>query len=163
MITSETIHKVQAFLDGELPEGERAAVETLVKSDPDLTLLYEALSSEKDWLGGNEMERIVPEPRDFYWSKIGSAIERDLEEEVLPPETIARPLGFWLRWLLPVGGVAAVLLLAMVAQFGGPTNPPAAAQKASSYHEVDSPLDSGSLITFRSESEGVTIFWMSSD
>jgi anti-sigma factor RsiW len=162
VITTEAIHRVQALVDGELSEKDRSAVETLLKSDSDLQTLHEALLSEKDWLKGNEKERCVPEPRDFYWSKIESAIEREDARSAVPSSQ-SRPLGFWLRWLLPVGGVAAVLFLAMIAQFGDPTNPASATQKASSYHEVDSPLDSGSLITFRSETEGVTVFWISSD
>jgi len=163
VITTEAIHRVQALVDGELSEKDRSAVESLLKSDSDLQTLHEALLSEKDWLKGNEKERCVPEPRDFYWSKIESGIERELAKESAIPSIQTRPLGFWLRWLLPVGGVAAVLFLAMIAQFGGPTNPAPSTQKASSYHEVDSSLDSGSLITFRSESEGVTVFWISSD
>jgi anti-sigma factor RsiW len=161
-MTTEAIHRVQSLVDGELSEKDRSAVEALLKSDSDLQTLHEALLSEKDWLKGNEKERCVPEPRDFYWSKIESAIEREAERSAAPSNQ-ARPLGFWLRWLLPVGGLAAVLFLAMIAQFGGPTNPVPSTQKASSYHEVDSPLDSGSLITFRSETEGVTVFWISSD
>ena len=162
MITTEAIHRIQALVDGELPENDRSVVEASLKSDPDLQTLHEALLSEKKWLKGNEQERCVPEPRDFYWSKIESAIERE-DAKSATPSNQARPLGFWLRWLLPVGGLAAALFFAMIVQFGGPTNPAPSTQKASSYHEVDSPLDTGSLITFRSETEGVTVFWISSD
>jgi anti-sigma factor RsiW len=162
VITTEAIHRVQALVDGELSAKDRSAVEALLKSDSDLQTLHEALQSEKRWLKGNEKERFVPEPRDFYWSKIENAIERE-DAKAAASSNQSRPLGFWLRWLLPVGGVAAVLFWAMIAQFGGPTNPAPSMQKASSYSEVDSPLDSGSLITFRSETEGVTVFWISSD
>ena len=163
---TETIHRVQAFVDGELPAADQALVEALIQEDPELKQLHEELTQGREWLRGNEPERSVPEPRDFYWSKIATGIERAEHQEAQMEDAAHRSgveQSFWLRWLLPMGSVAAVLVLAMLAQFEGPKTPGANEQKAASYHEVDNPLETGSLITFRSNTEGVTVVWITSD
>ena len=163
---TETIYKVQALVDGELPAADRAGLETLIQSDEELKQLHETLTQGREWLNGNELERSVPEQRDFYWSKIAAGIDRaeqKTEREQKASKGHGTKQAFWLRWLVPMGGVAAILVLAMLAQFGGPPKPGSGDQKAASYHEVDNPLETGSLITFRSNSEGVTVVWISSD
>ncbi len=161
----DTIERIQAYVDGELPEHERPEMESLIQSDEGLSGLCNELREGRELLQANEPERSVPEPRDFYWSKIARGIE-ELEQAGIPIEPLAgkeRSLAHWLKWLVPVGGVAAVLFLAMLLQFNGQKGTGLQAEKASSYHEVDSPLETGSLISFRSNTEGVTVFWITSD
>ena len=161
----ETIERIQAYVDEELPEAELAEVEALLQSDEALLGLSEELREGRELLRANELERAVPEPRDFYWSNIARGIE-EIDQAGTPIESTVpsgRSLTDWLKWLVPVGGVAALLFLAMLSQFNGPQGNAKQTEKASSYHEVDSPLDSGSLITFRSNTEGVTVVWITSD
>lgn len=163
MITEETICKVQAYVDGELPETDLEAVNTLIEGDPELTDLLKELRSSQEWLRGNEMERKLPESRDFYWSKILRGIEAEEAATIVPAGQPRRGIAFWLRWLLPVGGLATVLFLAIMSEFQSGTGQERSGERAASYHEVDHPSDTGSLITFRSNAEGVTVVWLASE
>lgn len=106
--------KVQAWLDGELPDPEARAVAGLLSTNPEAKALAEELRTTKTTLQNNEPEVKLPESREFYWSKLRRAIER-LEES---PRTAA-PWTDWLsglrRWLVPVAGVALVTVLAISA------------------------------------------------
>ncbi len=161
----DTFERIQAYLDGELPESEHAEVAALLDADESLQGLYDELIEGRDLLRTHEPQRSVPEPRDFYWSKIAQGIEK-VDQAGVPVESSSqqkRRFSYWVKWLLPVGGLAAVLFLAMLSQFGVPKGAGTQAEKASSYHEMDNPLETGSLISFRSNSEGVTVLWITSD
>ena len=165
-MTAETIYKVQAYADGELTAAERLDVEALLRVDDEAKALLAALEEEKSWLEGNELDRVVPEPRDFYFSRIREGIERAETLASISPENrerAPRSVLYWLRWLLPVGALSLVMILALSPQFQESNRRKESVEKARSYHEMDHPLESGSLITFRSEAEGVTVFWITSD
>lgn len=165
-MTADTIYKIQAYADGELTAAERQEVEALLQVDGEAKTLLSALQEEKSWLAGNELPRVVPEPRDFYFSKIQKGIERAETLETTGSAThepTPRSLLYWLRWLLPVGALSLIMILALLPQFQESNRRKDSVEKARSYHEMDHPLDSGSLITFRSEAEGVTVFWITSD
>ena len=66
--------KLQALLDGELPEREAAEVEARVKADPQAQALLDELRMTTTALRGNELERALPETREFFWSKIERTI-----------------------------------------------------------------------------------------
>jgi hypothetical protein len=61
----------------------------------------------------------------------------------------------WARFLAPAGIVAALAVLLI-----GPLQPSRRGVGLVSTTEVDSPLDDISSITFRSESEGMTVVWV---
>ena len=76
MINHETELKLQAYLDGELPAGEAKAIADLLGRDAGAKALYQELRIAKSFLVENELERALPESREFYWSKIQRQIER---------------------------------------------------------------------------------------
>jgi len=145
--------RLQAWLDGELPAGEAQAAAAWVQRDPEAGTLARELRAAKTALAGNELERALPESREFYWSKI----ERDIARAKTPVPAPARPawLAGWFRLLAPVGIAAALALLV-----SGPTLPWRPKAKLVSTAVIESPLDDVSSITFRSESEGMTVVWI---
>ena len=66
MINHETELKLQAYLDGELSAGEAKAIADLLQSDAGAQGLYHELKAAKSLLVGNELERQLPESREFY-------------------------------------------------------------------------------------------------
>ncbi len=163
-MTDDTLFQVQAYVDGELPADERVAVEALLETDSDAQMMCEALQASRSLLQGEELERTVPESREFYWSKIERAIERETTAADRPASgERSRGLMDWVRWLVPVGGVAALLLISVVSQFDAPPASGGGNERSPSYVEVDHPLDTGSVMTFRSNTEGITVVWIDTD
>lgn len=94
--------KLQAYLDGELPEAEARAMQSLAARDKEAADLLAELGNTREVTAKFEPEWKVPETREFYWSKIQRAIERLDPEPApakLPPGSIYRTL---LRFLMPV-------------------------------------------------------------
>jgi len=104
--------KLQAWVDGELPDGEARQVAAIVEQDKDARALASELRMTKQFLAGNETEAKLPESREFYWSKIQREIER-LEK----PAAGSRPDSWvfaWRRLLAPLSGVALVAFLSVL-------------------------------------------------
>ena len=103
--------KLQAWVDGELPESESARVAEWIRTDKEAEALAAELRMTSGFLAGNETEARLSESREFYWSKIERAIER---AEVTVPES--RPLP-WValvrRFLAPASGFALVAFLTL--------------------------------------------------
>ena len=167
---TQTAHRVQAYVDGELPEQERSEVEAVLAADSDAKELLEALEEGRKWLRTNELGRVVPEPRDFYWAQVVRGIEQaqaaEAEAQQLESEPLHREgrlIAGWVRWLLPVGGLAALMMAFVFSEYVPSGGPVGGIEKAASYHEVDHTVENGGLITFRSDSEGVTVVWITSE
>jgi len=149
----ETQLKLQAWLDGELPPDEVPAVARLAETDRDAAALVAELRHTMAALANNELERPLPESREFFWSKV--------ERGILAGERLAtgrsRPLGLssWLRFLAPAGIVAALAIVLFTPIFGVHRGANLAALE-----EIESPLADVSLTTFRSESEQMTVVWV---
>jgi anti-sigma factor RsiW len=145
--------RLQAWLDGELPAGEAQAVAAWVQRDPEASALVGELGATKTALGGNELERALPESREFYWSKI----ERELARAEAPTPARSRPawLSGWARFVAPAGILAALALLLL-----SPVLPSRHGSRLISTAEIESPLDDISSFTFRSESDGMTVVWV---
>src|SRR6266478_9578002 len=98
--------KLQAYLDGELPDGEAAEARELIARDREAQALVAELENTNAALAGHEAEVKLPEAREFYWSKIQREIARQ-EAPVAVPE----PVVSWMDWAkrrwLPVSGIAA--------------------------------------------------------
>ena len=156
----ETQLQVQAYLDNELSPGEARNVSKLISSDSEARALFTELKSTREVLVANEPQPALPESREFYWSKIQRAIEQS-ERTNERTQTHARP--WWLRIMAPLAG--AVALFAILLSVSGPDTTPAKinnqAQASVPLHRVEEAPDV-SLFTFRSESEGVTLVWVSS-
>jgi anti-sigma factor RsiW len=138
--------KLQAWLDGELPPAEAEAVAASVEQDPALRLLAEELSATKQLLRGSELERRLPESREFFWSRI--------EREIRPRESLARPeRSPWRTWLFRLATPTAIAA-ALAALLVLPD------RSIVSTAVVESPLEDVGSVTFRSEAEGMTIVWI---
>jgi|YNPBryantNP2012_1023418.scaffolds.fasta_scaffold02616_10 anti-sigma-K factor RskA len=145
--------KIQAWLDGELAGAEAESVERLIVQDADARALVAELRWTKSALAHGELEREVPESREFYWSKIERAIRA---AESAEPAVLNRPwMGLVLRWFAPAGIVAALALF-----FALPMLRQAGQQPWIAGAEIESPLNDVGSITFRSEAEGMTIVWV---
>jgi anti-sigma factor RsiW len=139
--------KLQAYLDGELPEVEAREVANWLARDPDAVALHTELRNTRSALVGFETGVQLPESREFFWSKIEREIQR-LE----PPETALRPVP-WLarlrRLLVPVSGLA-LLLVAGLLTLNPATRPTAEMETA----------DSGAF-TYHDDAAGATLVWLS--
>jgi anti-sigma factor RsiW len=155
----DTQLQVQAYLDNELSPADARNVSKLISSDVAIRELYNELKDTKDVLVQNEPEIRVPDTRDFYWSQIQRRIAT---AERVPIAAPSRP--WWVRLLAPVAGTVALcaLLLSVVNKDGQPTvvHSNLSTLPSAPIHTVHEPADVN-LFTFRSESEGVTLVWVS--
>jgi anti-sigma factor RsiW len=104
--------KLQAYLDGELSEAEARQVAEWVARDQMAAGLLTELRQTREMLTGFEQEVKLPESREFFWSKVQAAIER--EERVATPAPAVPLLTRLRRFLVPAAGFAVLALLAIV-------------------------------------------------
>jgi anti-sigma factor RsiW len=146
----ETQLKLQAYLDGELPESEAREVAKWLAHDQEVVLLLGELRNTRQAIAGFEAGVRLPESREFYWSKIDRAIGQ-LER----PQPVAqkRPLFFRLqRFLAPVSGALALAVILGITLLNGNTG--------TTLGETELASEDMGAITFRSESEGMTTVWL---
>lgn len=149
--------KLQAFLDGELPEAEAREVTHWIASDPDAAALHKELKNTRQALSGFEAGIKLPESREFYWSKIRREIEKQERTEAPNKET-AQP-GWLLRYLIPASTFAAVAIMAMLAAkiFGLSGT----SKVALVTPELETALADSGAFTYRDNEEGITVVWLS--
>jgi negative regulator of sigma E activity len=141
--------KLQAYLDGELPESEAREVAKVLAQDQEAVLLLGELRNTRQALKGSESLLQIPESRDFYWSKISREIER-LDRPASVEQK--RPFIFRLqRYLVPVTGALAVAVFLGITLFGN---------SGTALGETELTTEEMGAITFRSESEGMTTVWL---
>jgi anti-sigma factor RsiW len=144
--------KLQAHLDGELTGREAQEVSALIENDAEARALFAELQQTRSLLSANEPEFRLPESREFFWSKI----EREISREEMAPAAPSTPawLLFFRRHLTAIGGtaVAAALVMFLAVQ----TN-----LTGELFEEIDNPLDDTSSFSFRSESQQMTLVWIS--
>lgn len=144
--------KLQAYVDGELPEREAREIADAAANDAEAQALLRELKTTAAVLRENEPQTVLAESREFYWSKIERAIER------AEPETIRPALALWFslrRIIAPVAGVALVLFLGIASfKFQGGSDP--------SVHlaEVESLSEHVSSFSFRSQSQNMFVVWL---
>lgn len=150
----EDVLKIQAWLDGELPASAAEAVERLINQDAEAKALVTELRWTKGALAQGELERKVPESREFYWSNIERAICRT---GTSAKAGWKRPwFGLLVRWFAPAGIAVVFALFFVLPMFRHSSTQPWVAGA-----EIESPLNDVGSITFRSESEGMTVVWIS--
>jgi len=152
-MTEDQQLKLQAFLDGELPEGETRQMAALVARDAEAANLVAELRNTRRALAGFEPARKVPETREFYWSKISRRIERQ-EQAPVPPRAGA----FFVRLrklLMPAAAFAALAIVAAVAVLEYNRSDALARSES----EMTS-ADSGAF-TYQDEADGTTLVWLS--
>src|SRR5947207_11114128 len=102
--------KLQAYLDGELPEGEAREIANWLARDKEAVALHAELRNTRKALVGFETGVALPESREFFWSKI----EREIQRQEQPQPEPAQWLAFfaWLqKFRAPASAVAAVFLV----------------------------------------------------
>lgn len=145
---TETCLEIQAYVDGELDAARRATVESLCSTDPAARRLLEDLASFRDCVQGHEPEFSVPETREFYWSQI----QRQLKSPAAPAPAQISPWLNWVRWLVPVAGLAAVAYLIALPRSEAPASRTLASVSPASME--------ASSVVYRSEADGVTVHWI---
>jgi anti-sigma factor RsiW len=141
--------RLQAYLDGELPEAEARAVEVWLEKEPGAPELLTELRQTGEALARYETGIRVPESREFYWSKIAREIER---LERVEPQRMELP---WLvrlqRLLMPA---TALALLAM----GGVM---ALRSELPKTDEMETAMTDSGAFTYRDYDAGATLIWLS--
>ena len=148
--------KLQAFLDGELPDNEAREVLAWTRRDQAAAALLAELKSIREVVAGAEPHLSVPESREFYWSKIQREIER------LDPRVTTAATGSifaTLRRLLVPAGAFAALVIALLVVY--PHFHPTGKAKAANASEVVTSLTDADAVTYRDEQEGTTLVWLS--
>jgi anti-sigma factor RsiW len=146
----ETELKLQAYLDGELPEAEARQIAKLLAQDQEAVLLLSELRNTRQAIKGSEAIVQLPESREFYWSRI----EREIEGLEQPQRVEQkRPFIFRLqRLLVPVSGAVAVAVFLGITLLNSGTG--------TALGETELATEDMGAITFRSESEGMTTVWL---
>lgn len=152
MTNNEAQLRLQAYLDDELPEGERRAVEAWLTRDPEAAALLTELRQTSAAFASFEGELKLPESREFFWSKI----EREIGRQVRRESAVGRPswVTAWRRFLVPISGLAA-LALVLVASLQMSTSQPMRPL------ELEMTLPNSNATTYRDETQRMTLVWFS--
>ena len=145
--------KLQAFLDGELPEAEAREVSNWIARDPEAAALQAELRNTRAAMRGCEAGVTLPESREFFWSKIEREITRSEK-----PATVEQK-GTWFernfRMLIPAGTFAVVMVTLVIGLWGMGLFSPARRPV------IETAMVDSSAVTFRDEAEGTTLVWIS--
>ncbi|HET7625574.1 MAG TPA: hypothetical protein VFM25_09940 [Verrucomicrobiae bacterium] len=153
-MTEEQQLKLQAFLDGELPEKETRETASWMARDSEATALFNELRNTRRAFKDSEPTVRLPESREFYWSKIQREIERltPASEPVKTRSFISRLR----RILVPIGAVALLVLAGLLAVeqsgiFGGPAITP----------DSEMTVADSKAFTYHDYANGTTLVWVS--
>jgi len=157
MTDNETQLKLQAFLDGELPEAEAARMVDRLARDTECQALFAELTATSHALAGFETGVTHPESREFFWSKVARQIDRAAKPAARPSPTP------WLRlvlarWLTPAAAVAVLAAATLVSFHSGLL--PGQLVKASAPPSHADIADSGAF-TYRDFGDHTTLVWLS--
>ncbi len=141
--------KIQACLDGELPEAEAREVAARVARDPEAAGLMQELRYARQALAAGKAPLQLPESREFFWSKIEREIER--EEAARAAEPVRTPLLVRLRRLLVPAAAVALFIMAGVLAIR-PGRPPVGTEIS---------LADPGAFTYRDFVSGTTLVWLS--
>jgi anti-sigma factor RsiW len=141
------------LLDGELPEAEAREVAQWPARNPEAAALLGELRNTREALAGSEAPRLLPESREFFWSKVQREIER-LEAPAAKP--VPTPLSAFLRRLLVPASALALLFVAAVV-LTQPIMPGARTPVGS----IETALADSGAFTYRDYSAGTTLVWLS--
>ena len=147
--------QLQAYLDGELPPAEAVQMADCIRRDPEAAALFKALADTRTLLRECEPEYQVEATREFYWSQIERAIQR----EGTSRKGAASLLKYWQNWWVRIAtaGVAAALVGGI---FFSPSRPTWPADGVYGTREIEAPLEEVSAISFHSESANMTVVWV---
>jgi anti-sigma factor RsiW len=143
--------KLQAILDGELPEGEASTVANWVARDREAAGLLEELRNTRKAMSDFEAATPLPESREFFWSKVQREIQR-LETPAAKPAS-APLFALLRRFLVPASAIALLVIASVVLTRPGPG--PALVT------EIETALADSGAFTYRDYSAGTTLVWLS--
>jgi anti-sigma factor RsiW len=140
--------KVQAWLDGELPDHEARRMGEWIARDSEAAALAAELGCVKQAMFRQEATGTLGESREFYWSKIQGQIQRQASvrrNDGLP--WYAR----WRKYMAPLAGVAtlACLLVVAVVRNGSPA-----------FDEISSTGEGMEAVTFHDQAAQMTVVWL---
>lgn len=144
--------KLQAHLDGELTERETREVEAALAGDAEARALLTELRNTAGALAEFEADLKLPETREFFWSKIEREIQRQDKAAASRPPA---PVPFWRRLLIPAGAFAVLVLVGLM---GFKSLMPA---NSAQMPTVETFLSDAGAMTYRDETEGMTVVWLS--
>ena len=150
--------KLQAFLDGELPESEAREMAAFVQQDASAAALLAELKSTSETLAGAEPARFVPESREFYWSKI----EREIQEPGQVDFRPAVPAVNWRHLLWPIGATAVCFAFVLIGTVQMNQAETASALSAEMDAPIVEPAQADSeAITYEDKADNTTLVWFS--
>ena len=141
--------KLQAFLDGALDAREMRDIETCLAQDTQSAALMQELKWMKAAVAGNDVAVALPESREFYWSKI----ERGITAEEMRAAAAPSERAWWLKFLYPATGLAAMVAVMFVVS-GGRTTDGA---------DTESVPEDVNAISFRSEAEAMSVVFVADE
>jgi len=144
----ETQLKLQAYLDGELPESEARQVANRLAQDQEHVALLAELRNTRQALVGLEIGMTLPESREFFWSKIQQEISRG--ETATSTSASATGWTFWRKFLFPAGALAGLVLAGLIALFGG-----------SEFSTAETAVADPGAFTYHDFSARTTLVWFS--
>jgi anti-sigma factor RsiW len=142
--------KLQAYLDGELPETESGGVKNWLSTDPEAKAFYEELAHTKSLLHGNEPVPPFPCAPEFYWSQIQRQIAVGRAPAPAPHSWFSR----WWKLLVPASAMALLALMLSL------QNPVTSTMVSMNGMEIQTEIPGANVITFRSENEGISVVWI---
>ena len=148
--------KLQAWVDGELPEAEARQIAAFAENDSDARVLAQELRVTMGFLAGNEPEAKLPESADFYWSKIRREIESAEKAAAATPRvswTFA-----WRRLMAPLSGVALIAFLSILSLNVFQQQP--IDDSAKYLVEVENLSEDIGSISYRSQSENMFVVYL---
>lgn len=145
----DTQLKLQAFLDGELPEDEAREMVSWIARDEEAKALHAELKNTRKAIKDSEPNVRLPEAREFYWSKIEREIQR--LEPVAQTARSVSPLEFLRRLLMPVSAFAVIVVAGLITFYpGGSSHSP----------ETEVAMANSSAFTYHDYSAGMTLVWL---
>jgi len=159
----ETQLSIQALIDGELLEAKRHEVEQLIATDADAKALHTELSHTVGALAGGELDRKLPETREFFWSKIAAEIEVTERLEAREQAKPAATSTWWTKLLMPFGAAAALVVAFTVFQTKGPQVVRPIEEAPGVEAVADTELEMPESLIFDMYQEDATVIWLNSE
>jgi anti-sigma factor RsiW len=139
--------KVQAWLDGELPDKEALRIGEWVAGDAEASALAAELGCVRQAMFRNEAAGALGESREFYWGKI----ERQIQHEAGGRRTGDLPwYARWRQYMAPLAGAAALACVLLMAVW----------QSAPTFDEISSTGEGMEAVTFHDQSAEMTVVWL---
>lgn len=157
----EKLLRLQAYVDGELPEPLARQVEQNLQSDPDARPIADQLRQVRQTLASIAQEGIeLPVTHELYWNRILARISADSYAAPVSGTIsvlIRMALRYFTRVALPAAALALLLLAATIAY--KQLLLPKRLTTTGKYLAIAWVKDPGT-VTYRDLSQGLTLVWL---